>query len=375
MPALLDDSRPRFDATELQRFTAAVFEALDVPPADAALGAEVLIDADLAGIESHGIAHLPWHPGYAPGLQQGLVNPTPNVAILRDSPVAATWDGDGGLGVVVAARAMEACIEKARSTGIGMVAVANGRHFGAAGYYAHMAAAHDMIGMAMCNVPPIAHAAGGVERVYGTNPIAMSAPVEGHHPFLLDIATTAVAGGKLEIAMRQGRPIPHGWAVDAEGIATDEPGILRKGGALLPLGSSLLTSSHKGYGLGLMVDILSGVLPGMGSALFAERATLAQGQWFAAWRIDAFCDVAQFKADMRRMVEHIRSTKPLPGVPAVLIPGDPEAAARADRSVHGVPLDGETIDQLRTLAGQLGLDFPAPLPAGPSGAANEPVPA
>ncbi len=375
MPALLDDSRPRFAATELQRFTTAVFEALDVPPADAALGAEVLIDADLAGIESHGIAHLPWHPGYAPGLQQGLVNPTPNVAILRESPVAATWDGDGGLGVVVAARAMEACIEKASSTGIGMVAVRNGRHFGAAGYYAHMAAAHDMIGMAMCNVPPIAHAAGGVERVYGTNPIAMCAPVEGHHPFLLDIATTAVAGGKLEIAMRQGRPIPHGWAVDAEGAATDDPGILRKGGALLPLGSSLLTSSHKGYGLGLMVDILSGVLPGMGSALFAERATLAQGQWFAAWRIDAFCDVAQFKADMRRMVEHIRATKPLPGVPAVLIPGDPEAAASADRSVHGVPLDGETIDQLQTLARQLGLDFPAPLPAGPFGAANEPVPA
>lgn len=357
----LNDPRPRFAAAELTRFTAAVFEALGLASADAARGAEVLIDADLAGIESHGIAHLPWHPGYAPGLQQGLVNPTPSVAVVRESPVAATWNGDGGLGVVVAARAMEACIEKAAATGIGMVTVRNGRHFGAAGYYAHMAANHDMIGMAMCNVPPIAHAAGGVDRVYGTNPIAMSAPVEGDHPFLLDIATTAVAGGKLEIAMRQGKPIPHGWAVDADGIATDEPTILRKGGALLPLGSSLLTSSHKGYGLGLMVDILSGVLPGMGSALFAERATLAQGQWFAAWRIDAFCDVAQFKADMKRMVDHIRATRPLPGVPAVLIPGDPEAAARADRTARGVPLDGETIDQLRSLAKELGLEFPAPL--------------
>lgn len=375
MATPLVETRPRFSAAELERFTTTVFESLGVPPADSALGAEVLIDADLAGIESHGIAHLPWHPGYAPGLQQGLVNPEPAVAILRDSPVAATWDGDGGLGVVVAARAMEACIAKAEASGIGMIAVRNGRHFGAAGYYAHMAARHDMIGMAMCNVPPIAHAAGGVERVYGTNPIAMSAPVEGDHPFLLDIATTAVAGGKLEIAMRQGKPIPHGWAVESTGEATADPGILRKGGALLPLGSTLLTSSHKGYGLGLMVDILSGVLPGMGSAIFAERATLAQGQWFAAWRIDAFCDVDQFKADMKRMVDHIRATKPLPGVPAVLIPGDPEAIARADRAVHGVPLDAETIEQLQALAGQLGIPFPAPLAPEAPGAERDAAPA
>jgi len=361
MTTFNDDQRTRFSATELQRFTAAVFQALGVPPADAALGAEVLVDADLAGIESHGIAHLPWHPGYAPGLQQGIVNPNPVVAVLRDSPVASTWDGDGGLGVVVAAKAMDACIKKAEATGIGMIAVRNGRHFGAAGYYAHMAARRDMIGMAMCNVPPIAHAAGGVERVFGTNPIAMSAPVEGDHPFLLDMATTAVAGGKLEIAMRQGKPIPPGWAADATGAATTDPEILRKGGALLPLGSSLVTSSHKGYGLGLMADILSGVLPGMGSALFTERATLAQGQWFAAWRIDAFCDVDQFKAEMKRMVAHIRATTPLPGVPAVLIPGDPEASARKERSAHGIPLDAKTIDQLKALAEDLGISFPPAL--------------
>ena len=361
MAKLLDDHRDRFRTEELRRFTAAVFVSLGVPGNDAELGAEVLIDADLAGIESHGIAHLPWHPGYAPGLKQGIVNPKPSIEVLRDSPVAASWDGDSGVGVVIAAKAMEAAMAKAAATGIGMVAVRNSRHFGAAGYYAHMAARRDMIGMAMCNVPPIAHAAGGIDRVFGTNPIAMGAPVQGSHAFLLDIATTAVAGGKLEIAMRQGKRIPPGWAVDSEGADTDDPEILRKGGGLLPLGSRMDTSSYKGYGLGLMVDILSGVLPGMGSALFVERSTLAQGQWFAAWRIDAFCDPEQFKADMKLMVDKIRGTRPSHSEDAVLVPGDPEATARAERSTRGVPLDRETIEQLQALAAELNLPFPSAL--------------
>jgi LDH2 family malate/lactate/ureidoglycolate dehydrogenase len=334
-----------------------VFEHYGVPAGDAALGAEVLVDADLAGIESHGIAHLPWHPGYAPGLQRGIVNPTPTISVLRESPVAATWDAGGGIGVITSQKAMVATIEKARATGMGMISVRNGRHFGAAGYYAHMAAKEDMIGMAMCNVPPIGVAAGGRDRVYGTNPIAFGCPVESQPPFLLDIATTAVAGGKLEIAARQGIPIPAGWAVDSTGADASDPLILRQGGALLPLGSRLETSSHKGYGLGLMVDVLSGVLNGTGPGMFVDRATLVQGHWFAAWRIDAFRDLGEFKADMRRWVDAIRATKPEDGVEAVLIPGDPEHHARADRAKKGIPLDHETIEQLTALGEQVGTPF------------------
>jgi LDH2 family malate/lactate/ureidoglycolate dehydrogenase len=351
------DARPRFRHEELTRFTAQVFERLGMPAGDALAGAEVLIDADLAGIESHGIAHLPWHGGYAPGLKDGRVLPRPMVTVLRESPVAATWDAGGGLGVLTARRAMEACIAKAQASGIGMVAVKNGRHFGAAGYYARMAAEQDMIGMAMCNVPPIAVASGSLDRAYGTNPIAMGAPVKDDHPFLLDVATTAVAGGKLEIALRQGKPIPAGWAVDGQGHDTDDPGILRKGGALQPLGSYVETSSHKGYGLGLMVDILTGVLPGMGSAIF--EGAREQGWWFSAWRIDAFRDVEGFKADMKRMVDRLRGLRPRPGVEAVLVPGDPEAAAREDRLRNGVPLDAESIQQLQTLGAELGVAFPS----------------
>lgn len=356
------DTRPRYRAEDLRDFTAKVFEHFGVPPADAALGARVLIDADLMGIESHGIAHLPWHPGYAPGLKRGIVKPRPEIAVLRDSPVAATWDADGGLGVVVAPRAMEACIAKAGAAGMGMVAVRNGRHFGAAGYYAHMATAHDMIGMAMCNVPPIGVAAGGLDRVYGTNPIAMAAPVLDDHPFLLDMATTAVAGGKLEIAMRQGKPIPRGWAIDAEGHDSDDPAILRHRGGLLPLGSRMETSSYKGYGLGMLVDILTGVLSGAGPGLFVDRAALVQGFWFAAWRIDAFRDPAEFKGEMKALVDHIRATKPAPGVDSVLVAGDPEFAARAAREMGGIPLDAESIEQLMQLAGEVGVPFPAPIP-------------
>jgi LDH2 family malate/lactate/ureidoglycolate dehydrogenase len=356
-----NDTRSRYLSADLVRLAMQVFAAYGVPADDAALAAEVLIDADLSGIESHGIAHLPWHPGYAPGFKRGLLNPNPRVKVLRDSPVASTWDADGGLGVLVATKAMRACMAKAEATGIGMVAVTNGRHFGAAGYYARIAAERDMIGMAMCNVPPLAVASGSLDRAYGTNPIAFGAPVADDHPFLLDIATTAVAGGKLEIAQRQGKAIPAGWAVNEDGTETGDPEILRKGGALLPLGSYLETSSHKGYGLGLMVDILTGILPGMGSALFAPRHE--QGWWFAAWRIDAFRDVAAFKADMKRMAGHLRALRPAPGVEQVQVPGDPEARTREERTRLGIPLDPETIEQLEALGGELGVPMPPSVPS------------
>ena len=354
------ETRDRYRAEELRAFTAAVLEHYGVPADDAAIGAEVLVDADLVGIDSHGIAHLPWHIGYAPGLESGAVNPTPEIKVLRETPVSAAWDGDGGFGTIICQKAMSTCIEKAQTSGIGMVTVANGRHFGSAGYYAEMAVEHDLIGMAMCNAPPIGLASGGRERVYGTNPIAMAAPIEGGTPFRLDIATTAVAGGKLEIAGRQSTPLPVGWALDEAGEHTDDPFILRKGGGLLPLGSSITTSSHKGYGLGLMVDILTGVLSGDGSGMFAALGqNLIQGQWFAAWRIDLFCDPEHFKSEMRKLAEAVRAVPPVAEVERVLIPGDPEAMARADRSLNGVPLDQETIDQLIGLGETVGVPFPA----------------
>jgi LDH2 family malate/lactate/ureidoglycolate dehydrogenase len=355
------ETRQRFDAEGLRQFTAAAFAHFGVDAKEAAVGAEVLLDADLMGIESHGIAHLNAHPGYIPGLKRGIVNPRPAVKVLRETETTAAWEGDAGLGIVIGKHAMEACLAKAATSGIGMVTVTNGRHFGAAGYYAHMAARRDMIGMAMCNVPPIAVAAGGLDRVFGTNPIAMAAPVQEDNPFLLDMATTAVAGGKLEIAARQGKSIPAGWAVDKDGNDATDPHALRQGGGLLPLGSHMITSSYKGYGLGIMVDILTGVLSTLGSGLFASREVLEQAYWFAAWRIDAFRDPAEFKGDMKKMVDGLRSSRPAPGIDAVRVAGDPEWAKRADRTKNGIPLDPVTIEQLTALGEEIGVPFPSPV--------------
>ena len=355
-----EESRQRFPAAELRRFTAAVLEHFAMPADDAAIAAEVLVDADLQGIESHGIAHLVPHHSYVPGIERGSVNTQPTYTVLRESPTTAAWDADRAFGLVVGYRAMEAAIAKAQASGIGMVTVRNSRHFGAAGYYARMAAERGLVGMAMCNVHPLAVAAGGREKVVGTNPIAMSAPVKDDHPFLLDIATTAVAGGKLEIANRQGKRIPPGWALDADGSESDDPLALRKEGALLPLGSRAETSAHKGYGLGLMVDILCGPLSGAGSGLFVDKSVGEMGQWFSAWRIDAFRDPDEFAEDMKRMVDHLRATEPAPGVDAVLVPGDPEATMRADREALGIPLEDQTVRELQELGDKIGAIPPTP---------------
>ena len=355
----MSDSRERFEAGALRDHTAATFERFGMPAADAALAAEVLIDADLKGIESHGIAHLTWHTGYVPGLRDGRVNPTPEIRVLRETPATLALDGDGGMGVVVATEAMDRCIARAEAAGIGMVTVRNGRHFGAAGYYAERAAARDLIGMASCNTPVLAVPAGGTERAFGTNPLAFAAPIAGREPFSLDMATTAVAGGKLEIAGRQGKRLPSGWAVDAEGSDSDDPAALGKGGALLPLGSHLETSSYKGYGLGLVADILSGILSGAGFGMVMPRPNM--GQWFAAWRIDAFRDPAEFQAEMADLADRIHAIAPAPGIDRVRIPGDKEAEARADRVRHGIPLDSAVVGQLRELAAETGVAFPAPV--------------
>ena len=354
MPA---DPRERFDPGALRDFAAATLAHFGMPEADAAIAAEVLVDADLKGIESHGIAHLSWHSGYVPGLREGLVNATPQIRVLRETPATLALDGDGGMGVVVAREAMDRCIAKAESSGIGMVTIRNGRHFGAAGYYAERAAARHLIGMASCNVRPLAVAAGGRERAFGTNPLAFAAPIGETHPFSLDMATSAVAGGKLEIAGRQGKRLPLGWAVDADGQDTDDPEALAKGGALLPLGSGLETSSYKGYGLGLVADILSGVLSGAGFGMALPRPEM--GQWFAAWRIDAFRDPQEFRAEMQDFTERLRAIPPAEGVDRVRIPGDKEAEARADRERFGIPLDDAVVAQLRELAKEVEIEFSA----------------
>lgn len=359
-------STRRYTAGELIDFTARVLTHLGLDPEDARLAGEVLVDADLMGIDSHGIAHLPAHRSYAPGLREGLVNPRPNIRIVRETAATAMMDGDGGIGLVTGHRAMRLAIEKARTAGCGTVAVTNSRHFGAAGYYALMAVPEDMIGMAMTNAGPWFVPTGAKKKMIGTNPIAVAAPAGEEQPFLCDLATSTVAMGKLEIAAREGKPIPAGWALDGTGRPTEDiPTVYREGG-LTPLGSSTTTGSYKGYALGVVVDILTGVLSGAGFSTILGGSGRNVGHFFSAWRVDAFRPVEEFKAMMDEMQRSFRTAEPADSNQPVLLPGQREFEFRADRERNGIPLHVSVITTLDDLADDLGLPRARPLDSVPA---------
>src|ERR1043165_3563632 len=223
-----------FPAEQLREFTRRVFETLDVPAVEAELAAEVLSLSDLRGIDSHGIARL---PTYARLIRTGRINPRPNIAVVRESPSTATVDGDNGLGLVVGPWANEMAMDKADAVGTGWVAVMNTNHFGIAGYYVLEALKRDQIGWAMTNTSRITTPLWGAERMLGTNPLAIAFPGHVEPPIVIDMATTAVPFGKIEMAHRRGERLLPGWAVDSNGMATDDPQKVMTAGSLLPLGS------------------------------------------------------------------------------------------------------------------------------------------
>jgi L-2-hydroxycarboxylate dehydrogenase (NAD+) len=353
----------RYAAAELIDFTARVFSRLGMDPADARLAGEILVDADLMGIDSHGIAHLPAHFSYAPAIKEGRVKPRPNIRVVRETPATALIDGDTGLGLITGHRAMTLAIEKARVVGCGSVAVFNSRHYGAAGYYAMMAVPEDMIGLSMTNAGPWFVPTGARKKMIGTNPIAVAAPAGTEQPFLCDLATSTVAMGKLEIAARESKEIPAGWALDGEGRPTRDIATVYRVGGLTPLGSGLSTSSYKGYALGVVVDILTGVLSGAGYSMALGSYGGGVGHFFSAWRVDAFRPVDEFKAMMDEMQRTFRTAEPVDPAQPVLLPGQKEFMARADRTKHGVPLHVSVIKTLDDLADDLGLARARPLDA------------
>lgn len=352
----------RFSATSLMDFVDQALQRMDVPPDDARVAAKVLVEADLMGIESHGVAHLTVHPSYALGFKQGLVNPRPNIRVVHETPSTALVDGDGGLGPVVGHRAMGIAIEKAKECGTGMVAATRSRHYGAAGYYALMAVPYDMIGLALTNSPPFVAPTFGRGRMLGTNPIAVAVPTRSGHPFLLDMATSAASHGKFEIARREGKPIPPAWGADEEGNPSTDITQVMSRGWLLPLGSTPDAASYKGYDLAMVVDILSGLLSGVGPSLQVEYIKHEVGHFFGALRIDAFRPVDEFKAAMDEMLDTFRSAPTVGGADRVLVAGQPEFETRDERMARGVPLHASVVGLLRRLAEDVGLPMPEPQP-------------
>jgi LDH2 family malate/lactate/ureidoglycolate dehydrogenase len=354
-----------YSLASLQNFTLDIFRHIGCPEEEATLATEVLLNADLRGIDSHGIARL---SGYVRLWEAKRVNAKPNVRIVHESPSTAVVDGDSGLGLVVAPKAMDIAIEKAKIAGTGWVAVKNSNHFGIAGHHAMMALSHDMIGIAMTNASPLVAPTFSIERLLGTNPIAVAIPANQQPPFVADFATTTAANGKLEILQRKNLNAPIGWIQTKDGKPSTDPNEAKSGGALIPLGSDREHGSHKGYCLGAWVDIFSAVLSGANYGPWvppfvaflnppSDPVGEGIGHFFGAMRVDAFRPADEFKQHMDNWINRFRSAKTIEGQERVLIPGDPEREMSAQRLKEGIPLNHKVVEDLQQLGAKLGIAF------------------
>lgn len=350
----------RVDPSALRAFVEHVFVQLAVPRDDAEVAAEVLVHADLLGFDSHGVARLVGHPGYVDGLRRGIVNPVARPVVVSETETTGLLDGDGGLGAVVSTRAMDLALAKASKSGIGAVTVRNSRHFGIASQYAMRALADRMIGLAMTNALPQVVPTYGKKAMLGTNPLSVAVPSGEEQPFILDMATSVGAAGKIEVARRAGKAIAPCWLVDADGRPTTDGDWLWNGGALLPLGSAPELASYKGYGLAVLVDILCGVLSGAGFSSIIDANVSSTGHFFLALRIDAFRPLAAFGGMMDEMIRALRAAEPAPGAERVYVHGEKELATERERRENGIPLHPAVVNTLRQLGTEVGVRFPAP---------------
>ena len=330
---------------KLMRFVTRNFEKLGVSKEDADIAGNVLVQADLRGVDTHGVIRFSPHAWYVKWLREGSMTARPNIRVVSETASSALLDGDRGMGMVIGHRAMELAIRKAKESGIGIVAVRNSRHYGMSAYYSMMALAHDMIGIAMTNASRQVVPTFGREARFGTNPMCFAVPTDKELPFVLDMATTTAAAGKLELAARQGKPIPQGWALNEQAQGTDDPRVAQKARKLLPLGGSRDGGSHKGYGLAILVEILCGVLTGTLTALNADQDP--RGHFFGAIRIDTFRPIEEFKRDMDRLILELKSTPPIEGQDRVYTAGEIEFETAAERREHGVPLLRSVLAGLR----------------------------
>jgi L-2-hydroxycarboxylate dehydrogenase (NAD+) len=354
-----------FPYQQLLIFTENIFKKIGCNEADALIAARALLSADLRGIDSHGVARL---SGYIRLWEAKRVNANPGIKIVHETPSTAVVDGDSGLGLVVAPYAMQVAIDKAKLVGTGWVSVSNSNHFGIAAYHAMKALEHDMIGIAMTNASALVAPTFSVERMLGTNPICVAIPAGNEPAFVADLATTTAANGKLEILQRKNVHAPAGWIQDKDGNASTNPHELKGGGALLPLGGDREHGSHKGYALGAVVDIFSAVLSGANYGPwvppFPAYVPMPEnmpgkgiGHFFGAMRIDAFRKAEDFKIHMDQWIQRFRSAKPIKGQPKVLIPGDPEREAEAERMQHGIPLVNAVAQDLKDLGERFGVEL------------------
>jgi len=340
----------RIPAPALQEFATRIFTEAGLPPEDAATEAEVLVWANLRGIDSHGVLRIPY---YIRSIDAGGMNPRPNIVVERETPATLLIEADHAFGPVVTKMAVEQAIAKAQIAGIGWVLIRNTTHQGAMGYYSLMAAERDMAGLALvCNPPnmaPFGARAAGVHN----SPISIAVPAARHRPLLLDIATSVAAGGKVSLAMDKGIPIPLGWALDSEGRPTTDPAQAK---ILLPFGG------YKGSGLALMFECLSSVMVGnpLVETILNRRPVRpgTQNSVVAAIDIAVFTDVRTYKEDVDDLIDALKALPTAEGFDEVLVPGEPEARVMEERTREGIPLPIGTVTNLKAVAARFGVTCP-----------------
>jgi len=341
-----------------------MFETLTVPESDAHQAADVLVAADLRGVDSHGVSNQ--LRSYLLGLINGEINPTPTWEIERESPSGLTINCDRGLGVIIAPKAMQMTIQKAEHTGVAMATLKNGRHLGMAGYHAMRALEHDMIGVCMSSTgSPLVLPTFGREARLGTNPIAIAVPTYQEPPFVLDMATSTIAANKIGLARRLGTLLAPGWIAGEDGTPLDHsvpappplPGSSGSGypPRLLPLGSTPEGGSYKGYGLACMVEILCGILSGDGFSMQSKPGVYRH--MVAAYNVSAFTQIDQFKSMMDAFLHILKSTPVAANQAKVLVAGEVEAETERYRLLHGIPLHHEVVDWIRKTCKYLGSPF------------------
>jgi LDH2 family malate/lactate/ureidoglycolate dehydrogenase len=334
-----------------------LFTARGVPEPDAADVAEVLVEADLRGVESHGTTRV---AGYCSMIRLGLLNPRPKVSVVREGATFAMLDGDQGFGIVVARRAMQMAMARARVAALGAVTVRNVTHTGMIGFYPMMAARAGLIGLSMNNGPRILPPFGGVTPTYATNPFAAAFPARRHEPIVLDMATSVVAGGKLRLAAKKGVPIPPDWALDRHGVPTTDPNEAILHGFLQWAGG------YKGFGLATVVEALAGVLSGglFGTDVPAMKRfgqePLVTSAFYLAVDPEHFLPGGEFPDRVDRLIEMVKASRPAPGVAEVFVAGEIEFRRRAERQQQGIPLSRVVFEELRALAAESAVPFGLP---------------
>lgn len=350
-----DAPKNRVSPAKLREFCSSVLRAAGLGEADANITAQVLVTTDMWGTFSHGTHHL---RNYVNKIRAGGIDPKAKPQVILEGPSWAVVDGHAAIGMVTGCMAMEIAIQKAGSSGMGYVAVRNSNHFGAAGYYATLALAHAMIGIAMSNVDANMTAPGGRTSVMGNNPLAYAAPAGEEYPLFLDIAMSATASTKIHTAKSLGKSIPEGRIVDADGLPSTEIGDWPQLGSMLPM------AAHKGFGLALFVEVLAGVLSGA-AVTRNVKGWIGQlpeppgtGHSFIAVDVGKFMPIAEFKGRMDEMIRGIRNSPRAKGVERIFLPGEMEWERRREAIREGILLPAEVLHSLAKLAEEVGVNFP-----------------